>query len=227
MNLAELNACLNPRISCENELLSSIFKILEACESSQNMMIGIYLLERDYFLYINRRLKKLIGRNGIKLFLEGWKYWFSIIDPDEVFTVKKKVTDHLFSPFNQVFPTLYYHINNLEGRYFCLKHEVVLHNIERETLVINYLFDVSDKERIEHCLEDISVSHSNKQHLNISAREKEILLLISNGFSSKEIADKLYISNHTAISHRKNLIEKFKVKNTAHLIKRATELIIL
>ncbi|RZV54531.1 MAG: LuxR family transcriptional regulator, partial [Flavobacteriaceae bacterium] len=41
--------------------------------------------------------------------------------------------------------------------------------------------------------------------------------------SSKQIADILYISNHTAISHRKNLIEKFQVKNTAHLVKRAFE----
>ena len=46
--------------------------------------------------------------------------------------------------------------------------------------------------------------------------------MVADGYSSKQIADKLFISNHTAISHRKNLIEKFKVKNTAQLIKRAS-----
>jgi len=55
----------------------------------------------------------------------------------------------------------------------------------------------------------------------ITLREKEVLLLLSNGDSSKIIAQKLNISETTAITHRKNLIHKFQVKNTAHLIKVA------
>lgn len=57
----------------------------------------------------------------------------------------------------------------------------------------------------------------------ISIREKEVLKLIADGFSSRQIADQLFISKHTAISHRKNLIEKFRVKNTAQLIKKASK----
>lgn len=56
---------------------------------------------------------------------------------------------------------------------------------------------------------------------NISKRELEVLKLIGSGFSSKEIAQKLHISNHTATSHRKNLIDKFNVRNTAQLIRDA------
>ncbi len=56
---------------------------------------------------------------------------------------------------------------------------------------------------------------------NISDRELEVLKLLGSGFSSKEIAEKLHISNHTAVSHRKNLIEKFNARNTAHLIRDA------
>ncbi|HEA19869.1 MAG TPA: LuxR family transcriptional regulator [Pricia antarctica] len=56
---------------------------------------------------------------------------------------------------------------------------------------------------------------------NLSKRQREILQLISDGYTSKEIAALLNISNHTVLTHRKNLIEKFKVKNTAQLIKKA------
>ena len=225
MNLTELNGCLNPHVLCENAMLSRIFKILDACERSQNLMIGIFLLEKDYFLYTNRRLKKLAGANGIRLLMEGWSFWFSIIDPKEVLTVKDKVTNFFINPNTQESLTLSYHILNSESKRISLKHEVVLHKMNSETLAINYLSDVSDKERIEHCFDDTNVQFLNKRTLNISPREKEILQLIANGFSSKEIADRLYISNHTAISHRKNLIEKFQAKNTAHLINRAAEFI--
>jgi DNA-binding CsgD family transcriptional regulator len=50
--------------------------------------------------------------------------------------------------------------------------------------------------------------------MNISLREGEVLELIAHEYTSKEIAQQLYISNHTAISHRQNLREKLGVRNT-------------
>lgn len=64
-------------------------------------------------------------------------------------------------------------------------------------------------------------SGNQPQTVRITRREKEVLQLIANGYSSKEIADRLFISTHTAINHRKNLILKYKAKNTAHLIMKA------
>src|SRR5450432_2553742 len=52
----------------------------------------------------------------------------------------------------------------------------------------------------------------------ISRREKEVLVLIAEGYTSSEIAGKLFVSNFTVDSHRKNLIAKLNVKNTAMLI---------
>lgn len=59
---------------------------------------------------------------------------------------------------------------------------------------------------------------------NISTREKEVLELVAYELTSQEIASKLYISNHTANSHRKNLMEKLNVKNAAGLVRRGFEL---
>jgi DNA-binding NarL/FixJ family response regulator len=54
--------------------------------------------------------------------------------------------------------------------------------------------------------------------LNISEREMEIIKLIAEGFSNKEVADKLFLSTHTVTTHRKNIMNKLGVNNTAGLV---------
>ena len=58
--------------------------------------------------------------------------------------------------------------------------------------------------------------------VKISKRERQVLRLIAHGLSSKMVADRLCISIHTAARHRANLLDKFKVKNTAELVFRAS-----
>jgi DNA-binding CsgD family transcriptional regulator len=52
----------------------------------------------------------------------------------------------------------------------------------------------------------------------ITPKEKEILQLIADGLSSKQIAEKLNISFYTVQTHRKNMLAKMGVKNTPELI---------
>jgi DNA-binding CsgD family transcriptional regulator len=63
--------------------------------------------------------------------------------------------------------------------------------------------------------------------IQISQRESEILEMIGDGQIAKEIATKLNISPNTVISHRKNLISKFNVRNTAQLIRKASQLMLI
>ncbi|WP_238767497.1 response regulator transcription factor [Maribellus maritimus] len=51
----------------------------------------------------------------------------------------------------------------------------------------------------------------------LSTREKEVLKLVALGNSNKIIADKLFISVHTVISHRKNITEKLGIKSISGL----------
>ncbi|MBP7555376.1 MAG: response regulator transcription factor [Chitinophagaceae bacterium] len=57
----------------------------------------------------------------------------------------------------------------------------------------------------------------------ITRREKEVLLLVADGFTNAEIAEKLFISVPTVNTHRKSLLSKFNVNNTAGLIKIAAK----
>ena len=55
----------------------------------------------------------------------------------------------------------------------------------------------------------------------LSKREHEVLHLIAYEYTAKEIASKLFISTHTVDSHRKRLMEKLKVRNTAGMVRAA------
>jgi DNA-binding NarL/FixJ family response regulator len=55
----------------------------------------------------------------------------------------------------------------------------------------------------------------------ITQREMEILQLIAQGLTSHDIAEKLFISKNTVETHRKNLLTKLNVKNTAGLLQIA------
>lgn len=63
--------------------------------------------------------------------------------------------------------------------------------------------------------------------VNISQRESEVLEMIGQGQIAKEIASILNISPNTVITHRKNLISKFNVRNTAQLIKKASQMMLI
>ena len=57
----------------------------------------------------------------------------------------------------------------------------------------------------------------------ITRREKEVLKLIAEGMTNKEMAEKLYISITTVDTHRNSLLSKFNVKNTANLVRMAAQ----
>ncbi len=57
----------------------------------------------------------------------------------------------------------------------------------------------------------------------LTAREKEVLALIAEGYTNPQIAEKIFLSPFTVDSHRKNLLAKLGVKNTASLIRLAVE----
>ena len=58
---------------------------------------------------------------------------------------------------------------------------------------------------------------------DLSEREKEVLLLITEECSNQDIADKLFISIRTVETHKRNLLEKTGCKNIAGLVMYAVE----
>lgn len=67
-------------------------------------------------------------------------------------------------------------------------------------------------------------SHDAGDLPTITRREKEVLALLATGLSSVEIGEKIFIIPLTVESHRRNLLQKFKVTNVAALVHKATEI---
>jgi DNA-binding NarL/FixJ family response regulator len=101
---------------------------------------------------------------------------------------------------------------------------------------MGYLLKSSSKEEIFEAIEKVSNGEyfmnvnlsetekkdSEKKAPYLTIRELEVLKLISEGMTNPQIAEKLFVSTLTVNSHRKSLLLKFDVPNTALLIKNAS-----
>ncbi|MBK7027783.1 MAG: helix-turn-helix transcriptional regulator [Bacteroidales bacterium] len=91
------------------------------------------------------------------------------------------------------------------------------------TMELKYYFDefidiYESTESIIQKINDYVTKISDiKSDNQLSAREIEVLTMVAQGLSNKQIADKLFISIHTAITHRKNITFKLGIKSISGL----------
>ncbi len=60
-------------------------------------------------------------------------------------------------------------------------------------------------------------SEVDKRHESLSQREKEVIVCVVKGMTNKQIADKLCLSAHTVVTHRRNISAKLDIHSTAGL----------
>nr|WP_299253676.1 LuxR C-terminal-related transcriptional regulator [uncultured Cytophaga sp.] len=85
---------------------------------------------------------------------------------------------------------------------------------------IDFLIYKTASDEIQQTISYTSFNEDNSQ-LKLSKREIEVLALVKKGHTSKEIATKLFLSEHTVHTHRKNMLHKTNTKNMAELIQFA------
>lgn len=81
------------------------------------------------------------------------------------------------------------------------------------------IYDSSDelKHKLERLnTEEISAEVEEEQQ-SLSSREKEIVICVVRGMTNREIADRLYLSTHTVITHRRNIARKLQVHSASGL----------
>ncbi|MDE5420352.1 response regulator transcription factor [Labilibaculum sp. DW002] len=95
-------------------------------------------------------------------------------------------------------------------------------NIKEELKADGYIHYLDGKNTILDLLQEI-LNEKNQNSITdknadvISAREKNILKHIALGLTNKEIADQLFISIHTVVTHRKNITQKLGIKSVSGL----------
>lgn len=72
-------------------------------------------------------------------------------------------------------------------------------------------------DRIQKLLDAQPQDQNESQLFNLSPREKTIVRLVSLGYTNKQIAEELFLSAHTVITHRKNISHKLGIKSVSGL----------
>lgn len=212
---------------------SEISEFHNICCEVRRLIVNLFDREEEKFVYCSRSVKQVLGYQPKALVGSGWEFWYSLLKPKERPVVRHKLSRVVYddSPDSDRngFTTTY-HVKNSEGDWSPVRHEISHRMFDGEFLVVSFIYDDSERELIERYFdnsEEFKFESDTRPSNDISDREKQVLKLIACGLSSKKIAKKLYISRHTVISHRKNLIRKFRVKNTAELVKEASKTITL
>ncbi|MFW6257580.1 MAG: response regulator transcription factor [Prolixibacteraceae bacterium] len=150
----------------------------------------ILQLENIHDLYSYREMKN----NSLIIILEN-----DVLKDDDFFKILKKNNQVNFIYFNSL------DLNTHQLPNFC-----------KEFITLNSTaFEI--QEIISNCWKTNDRAPRQLENDELSAREKEVLRLVALGHSNKIIADKLFISIHTVISHRKNISEKIGIKSISGL----------
>lgn len=73
-------------------------------------------------------------------------------------------------------------------------------------------------------VDDIDCDALTCEPLSLSEREMEIITLIAEGYTNTQIAEMIFLSTHTVNTHRKNIMGKLGVKNTAGIVMYAVKI---
>ncbi len=202
-------------------------KISSICYGKNNLMVSIYDTKKNRFIYCSESFMNNLGYSCEDLCEGGWSYWFEIIDPLQAFEIKETVNRFINSPktLRKQKPIfLSYHVKKVSGGLLKLHHEIRPYMYKEELILFNFLYDTTQHELIEALFgiqKSDTIFNGFYRDVHISQRENEVLVLLAEGLSSKQIASQLFISTQTVLTHRKHLLEKFNVRNTAQLINKA------
>ncbi|MGB0172113.1 MAG: response regulator transcription factor [Flavobacteriales bacterium] len=72
-------------------------------------------------------------------------------------------------------------------------------------------------------LESLDVIEPDCAGISLSKRELEVIRLIAEGFTNPQISEKLFVSPHTVTTHRRNILQKLGVNNTAAVVMYAVQ----
>jgi len=230
-------------IKNENDILRNL--ILAECDIPERLFAAEDETEKNcYFLFENATCRFLFIDSSYESFTGyspkehqqgGLDFWFSKVHPDDRrmlgdrIVESLKIQKHIFNKAQPEPQILNYRFKKGTDEWIWMQHTVYNLSYDRHGKVNKVLhrlrlLDVLKYPSVQtNMIGQISLRDSRELN-NLTAREKQVLKLIAEGFSTKMIADTLKITINTVETHRRHLLEKLKAKNSMELIKKAFSL---
>lgn len=172
---------------------------------------SVYIIHRSAIIQYG--LAEMLNRNfkcRIKTFssFRDFQHTNEVVSQNAIFFIEEGIASNKkYLQFLDKIPLLksHYIINSLP----------VNNHLQDEGFINIYNSPDEIYEQIKAAFEKTILSNVENQEL--SNREIDVLKLVALGYSNKEIADKLFISAHTVISHRKNMTVKLGIKSISGL----------
>ena len=194
------------------------------------------------FEYVSKNMFSCLGLKASDLQEKGMRYFWSRIHPDDVepwlsalnelmnFTIKEL----LVLEREQMSYTWNYRFKNNKGHYVNIIQNTTPLEFDKENKPIiglahytvlnhNIKMDVCASAKLLNVCKEYETKYFNNFSRKlltdgVSNRERDIIRLLVLNNSSKEIADKLFISSNTVDTHRRNILKKLNISSTGELV---------
>lgn len=189
--------------------------------------VFIFDFKRKIPIWINKYYETRMGYSLKDLENLTSKKFFSLFQPDSL-----KVFENKMKNYNSLTDTdrkTIYKLKTYEGNWINMMISTSILNFDEDgkaRYLLGYGIEIIDDELHKSLNKLFEIEHKSTNFVKfnkLSKRELEILVFIANSYTDKEIADKLNISINTSKTHRKRIISKLGLKNTASLVKLAIE----
>ncbi|MFN8274768.1 MAG: LuxR C-terminal-related transcriptional regulator [Flavobacteriaceae bacterium] len=224
-------------------------KELQIAPDFQKKLLNIFRAGRYYYMifniaeveleFISPEIKDVLGYEPNEM---NSMFFLDRIHPDDkiyFLNFENRVTQFYSElPFEKRGSYMYHHdfrVKNKAGEYIRVLHQIIpiefdeqnfyrtlgmhtdITHIKRDGVPSFSIIGLND----EPSYYNIQDAHAFTQSYSLfTRRERQVLKLIVEGRSSKEIADELFISYHTVNAHRKNILSKAQVKTPFELLRK-------
>ena len=195
------------------------------------------------YLFVSRSTQAVLGFNRDEIIKNGFQWLFTLLSPVEL-AYKKTVVEDIFDFLKTLSrekimnSTVKYDIvcHRKDGEKVHLLEELMFPEVNEQgepVLISCFLHDISDYVDTEkrqchihlHSDEGSQMIFSKnycvteKESGPLSHRELQVLEHFSNGLTTSEVANNLFITLNTVKTHRKNILSKLDVHNTSEAVK--------
>ncbi len=215
---------------CAHSLFHQQIHALEAITDSLPVVVIVIEMNPMVVKYMSPNGLDILGFSLEKILEMGEKYYDAFFNPEDLAYYKPKIEELINSADDKKFVTYFEQVRSSpdhDWKWYLSSAKVFMRDENGQPthlLVtaspIDSLHHLTSK--VNRLLEENNFLRRNQRiFASLTKREKEILKLMALGNSSVEIADKLYISEQTATTHRRNIKAKLKAENTYDIMKFA------